>query len=265
MQIWEAILLGIVQGITEFLPVSSDGHLVVVQNLLGMTEPMLTFDIFIHLGTLAAVLIYFRKLLFQHATGVFDSERRTESLRLILMVVLATVPAVIVGLLLKDKIEETFGSAWIAAAGWFIMGLLLIWSARFSGRHGRMEKLSSLDSLLIGTAQVFALLPGVSRSGTTIITGMARGLAPVEAARFSFLMAIPAIAGAAVLQLKDVNQAGLWTDPVMLSGAISAFVVGLGAIAFLLKLLNTGNLKPFGYYCITAAVVIFGVLTLSGK
>jgi len=166
---------------------------------------------------------------------------------------------------LKDKIEETFGSAWIAASGWFIMGMILIWSVRFSGKSGRMEKISPLDSIMIGTAQVFALLPGISRSGTTIITGMARGMAPVEAARFSFLMAIPAIAGAAVLQLKDVDQSGLWSDPVMLSGAVSAFLVGLGAIAFLLKLLNTGNLKPFGYYCITAAVVSFGVLTLNGN
>lgn len=265
MEIWEAILLGIVQGITEFLPISSDGHLVVVQNLLGMTEPMLTFDIFIHLGTLAAVLIYFRKLLWHHTSGVFDSNRRQESVKLIMMVALATVPAVIIGLLLKHKIEETFGSAWIAAACWFIMGLLLVWSVRFSGRKGRMEQISSLDSILIGTAQVFALLPGISRSGTTIITGMARGLEPVEAARFSFLMAIPAIAGAAVLQLKDVNQAGLWTDPIMLSGAASAFLVGFGAIAFLLKLLNTGNLKPFGYYCIGAALVIFAVLTVNGQ
>ncbi|NUO19078.1 undecaprenyl-diphosphate phosphatase [bacterium] len=265
MEIWEAILLGIVQGITEFLPVSSDGHLVIVQNLLGMTEPMLTFDIFIHLGTLAAVFIYFRKLLLHYITGLFDVSRRAESLKLVAMVVVATIPAVIVGLLLKHKIEETFGSAWIAASMWLIMGVLLVWSARFSGRTGRMAKLTAMDSLLIGTAQVFALLPGISRSGTTIITGMARGLAPVEAARFSFLMAIPAIAGAAVLQLKDVDQRGLWTDPVMLSGGAAAFLVGLGAIAFLLKLLNTGNLKPFGYYCITAALVIFGVLTVNGQ
>lgn len=265
MQIWEAILLGVVQGITEFLPVSSDGHLVVVQHLLGLTEPMLTFDIFIHLGTLAAVLIYFRKLLLRHATGVFVADRRDESVKLILNVALATIPAVIVGLLLKDKIEETFGSALVAASGWFVMGFLLLWSSRFAGRQGSMEKIGLADSWWIGTAQVFALLPGVSRSGTTIITGMARGLAPVEAARFSFLMAIPAIAGAAVLQLKDVNQVGIWTDPVMLSGAVSAFVVGFGAIAFLLKLLNTGNLKPFGYYCIAAAVIMFFVLTLNGN
>lgn len=260
---WQAILLGIVQGITEFLPISSDGHLVIVQHFLGLTEPLLTFDIFIHLGTLAAVLIYFRKLISHHAVGVFVQERRKESLHVILMVALATVPAVIVGFLLKDQIEETFGSAAIAAACWFIMGLLLIFSVRFSGRTKQLEQVTAPDAWWIGTAQVFALLPGISRSGMTIITGMARGMAPVESARFSFLMAIPAIAGAAVLQLKDVDQTGLWTDPIMLAGAGSAFLVGFGAIAFLLKLLNTGNLKPFGVYCIFASLVAFALMLLN--
>ncbi|MBK6766830.1 MAG: undecaprenyl-diphosphate phosphatase [bacterium] len=263
MTMWEAIVLGIVQGITEFLPISSDGHLVIVQHFLGLTEPLLTFDIFIHLGTLAAVLIYFRKLIASHAFGVFDPPRRHESWRVILMVALATVPAVIIGLLLKEHIEETFGSAAIAAACWLIMGLLLIYSTRFAGRTNRLEDVRASDAWWIGTAQVFALLPGISRSGMTIITGMARGMAPVEAARFSFLMAIPAISGAALLQLKDVDQAGIWTDSIMLSGALAAFVVGFAAIALLLKLLNSGNLKPFGIYCICASIVAFLFLSVS--
>lgn len=263
MTLWKAIVLGIVQGITEFLPISSDGHLVIVQHFLGLTGPLLTFDIFIHLGTLAAVLIYFRKLIAYHSLGVFDKARSRESWRVILMVALATVPAVIVGLLFKEHIEQTFGSAIIAAACWLVMGALLIFSVRFSGRTNRLEDVTSADAWWIGTAQVFALLPGISRSGMTIITGMARGMAPVEAARFSFLMAIPAIAGAAVLQLKDVDQAGIWTDPIMVSGALSAFFVGFGAIAFLLKLLNTGNLKPFGIYCICAALVSFALMSLT--
>lgn len=265
MTIWQAVILGIVQGITEFLPVSSDGHLVVVQHLLGLSGPLLTFDVFIHLGTLAAVLLYFRKLIAEHVTGLFNTSRRPAALQLLWQVVVATIPAVIVGLLLKDAIEKTFGSAYVAAVSWFVMGLLLIWSVRYGRGSRRMDDIRTSDSWWIGTAQVFALLPGISRSGMTIITGMKRGLAPVEAARFSFLMSIPAVAGAEVLQLSDVQGSNLWSDPAMLSGAIAAFVVGLGVISFLLKLLNTGNLKPFGYYCIGASVLMLGYLVLNGS
>lgn len=263
MTIWQAVILGIVQGITEFLPVSSDGHLVVTQHLLGLTSSMLTFDVFIHLGTLAAVLLYFRGIIWEHLSGLFDSRRRPAAIHLLIQLIVATLPAVVFGLLFKDFIEETFGSAYVAAGSWFVMGLILVFAARFSGGRDQIRNIRAFDSLLIGVAQVFALLPGISRSGMTIATGMMRGLKPVEAARFSFLMSIPAVAGAEVLQLSDGGTSGMWTDPAMLTGAVTAFVVGMGAIAFLLRMLNTGNLRPFGYYCIAASVVILAYLQLN--
>ncbi|MCL4304632.1 undecaprenyl-diphosphatase UppP [bacterium] len=264
MQLWEAIVLGIVQGLTEFLPVSSSGHLVVTQNVLGLREPQLTFDIMVHLGTLAAVLIYYRKRLFEIIANLFGA-KRGEAFRVVMLLVIATLPAVVFGLAFKDAIEHVFGSPFFVALMWMAFGLLAIVSARWTTGTRSFESMGYGEALFIGCAQAIAILPGVSRSGSTIIAGMIRKVRPASAADFSFLMAIPAIAGAAVLHLKDTSMSGVFTDPVMLAGGASAFLVGYAAIAWLLRLLGRGIIRPFGIYCVVVSVITLVLLFVTGN
>ncbi|MCB1061034.1 MAG: undecaprenyl-diphosphatase UppP [Calditrichaeota bacterium] len=263
MSYWDAIILGIAQGLTEFLPVSSSGHLVVLQNLLGFREPLLTFDIMVHLGTLAAVPIYYRKKLLSLVTGLFGSAR-AQAVRTIVLIGIATVPAVVIGLAFKDAIEGAFGDPLFVALMWFLFGILAIVSTRWTKGTREFESLSFFEAFLIGCAQSVAILPGVSRSGSTIIAGMTRGVMPAAAANFSFLMAIPAIGGAGVLQLKEADLSSL-ADPVMLVGGVVSFVVGYAAIAWLLKLLSRGIIRPFGIYCVAVSILTFVFLNISGK
>lgn len=186
MSYWDAIILGIAQGLTEFLPVSSSGHLVVLQNLLGFREPLLTFDIMVHLGTLAAVPIYYRKKLLSLVTGLFGSAR-AQAVRTIVLIGIATVPAVVIGLAFKDAIEGAFGDPLFVALMWFLFGILAIVSTRWTKGTREFESLSFFEAFLIGCAQSVAILPGVSRSGSTIIAGMTRGVMPAAAANFSVL------------------------------------------------------------------------------
>ncbi len=264
MEIWEAILLGIVQGLTEFLPVSSSGHLVVLQHALGFREPLLSFDIMVHLGTLFAVLAYYRSQLTGLIAGIFGDERQ-KAVRTIILVGLATLPAVFVGLAFKDAIENAFGSPYFVAAMWFLFGVLAIISVRWTKGTREFLSLTYGEALFVGAAQAIAILPGVSRSGSTIIAGMSRGIIPAAAANFSFLMAIPAIGGAGVLQLKDAELGSLFTDPAMMLGGLFSFVVGYAAIAWLLRLLGRGVIRPFGIYCVVVSVLTFVLLYVEGN
>lgn len=256
---WEAILLGIVQGLTEFLPVSSSGHLVVLQHVLGFHEPLMAFDIMVHLGTLAAVLIYYRKQLAYMVTGLFGDER-SHVLRLYSLVIVGTLPAVVIGLAFKDAIEHALGDPFFVACAWMLFGIVAIISVRWSNGNRRYEDMSFFDALLIGCAQSVAILPGISRSGSTIITGMSRGISPSAAANFSFLLAIPAIGGAGILQLKDTPLSGILQDPPMIAGALVSFIVGYAAIAWLLRLLARGVIRPFGIYCVVVSAITFVAL-----
>ena len=245
-------LLGLVQGVTEFLPISSDGHLVILGRWLPVRGDQLMVVVLLHLGSLGALLWSFRKELL----GCFRPATPAEPLsgpRLILLLALATLPAVIVGPLLEHQFAEAFQSVRLTAFMLMVTGLLLIATRWIPLGNGRPNVAAALA---MGSAQVLALLPGISRSATTLTTGFTVGLERVTAARFAFLMAIPAIAGAAVFELRhlerlrDVNHLGVAI------GILVAFLSGLAAIRLLLKLVRRGRFEWFGVYCIGVGLLV---------
>jgi undecaprenyl-diphosphatase len=254
----ESILLGILQGLTEFLPVSSSGHLVLAQELLaGFDGPATAFDVLLHGGTLVAVLLYFRQDLLQI---VRDSTRPSEGgLRLPFLLIVGSIPAGIVGVFMADMITPLFSSPRVAASGLVVTGLVLFTAwRRARGGVSSIAHLTVTGALIIGLAQAFAIVPGISRSGATIVVGMFLGLRGREAARFSFLLSIPAVAGALLLESGVLFDGGL-PLPYM-AGALSAALVGWAAIAFLMKLLDRENLAPFGIYCIALGILSLAFL-----
>jgi undecaprenyl-diphosphatase len=259
MGIFEAILLGAVQGITEFLPVSSSGHLVLLQKILGISEPTLFFDTMVHVGTLAAVFV----VLWQDIWALL--RRPLQPLTGYLL--LATLPTVLVALVFKDPIEAAFQSG--AYLGWaflFTAGALLA-AERLSKRPGffRGERdMNWIDALVIGLCQGAAIMPAVSRSGLTLSGALSRKLDRGFAARFSFLLSIPAILGALVLQLKDLlggeGAAVSGSAVTIVAGTAAAAVVGFFAVTFMLKLVRERSLRGFAVY-----VAILGVLVLADQ
>ena len=250
---FESILLGILQGLTEFLPVSSSGHLVLAQELLaGFDGSAVAFDVLLHGGTLAAVFLYFRQDIIQI---VKDSARPSEGgLRLPLLLVAGSIPAGIVGVFMSDMITPLFSSPRVAASGLVATGIILLTAWRFAtGGKMSLADLTVSGAVLIGVAQAFAIVPGISRSGATIVVGMFMGMGGREAARFSFLLSIPAVAGALLLESGELFNGGL--PLVYLAGAVSAALVGWASIALLMKLLGRGNLAPFGVYCLALGVL----------
>jgi len=267
----EALLLGVIQGLTEFLPVSSSGHLVLTQYLLGWDklplEVVLTFDTTVHLGTLTAVVVVFwrdlRSLLAAWWEGLRHGKPfETAPARLAWWIVLGTVPAVLAGLLLEDTFEQLFGTP--RAVGGFLLltALTLLLSERLGRRQRNLDTLTWLDSLLIGIGQAAAIAPGLSRSGATIATGMFRGLERKEATRFSFLLSIPIIAGTGLLQLVKLvvgTEPAQFSALPLLVGFLAAAISGYAAIRFLLNYVQRRPLYPFALYC---AIVGLGALLL---
>ena len=250
----DALVLGLLQGLTEFLPISSSGHLVLAQHGLGIDEPGAGLEIAVHLGTLASVVLYYRRDLVEILRDVL---RGGPAARLGWLVVVGTLPIVVVGLTLREPIAAAFDEPLYSAGGLLVTGVLMMVSPLARRRPGEPR---FGYALLVGCAQAVAILPGVSRSGSTIATGMFAGDDPVRAARFSFLLSIPAISGAAILMAKDGAFAGR-TDPVMLLGAGAvAFVSGLAAIAFLLRVLGRGRLFWFGPYCLVLGATALWLL-----
>jgi undecaprenyl-diphosphatase len=250
---FESILLGILQGLTEFLPVSSSGHLVLAQQLLtGFDGPAAAFDVLLHGGTLAAVLIYFKDDLVQIFHGM--ARPSYEGWRLPILLVIGSIPAGVVGVFMSDKIEPLFSSTKVAAGGLILTGCILAAAWQMRGRGYRtLAGLTVWSTLLIGLAQALAIVPGISRSGSTIAMGMFIGFSGKEAARFSFLLSIPAIAGALLLESGVLVETGLPLDYI--AGALSAAIVGLASIALLMKLLDRENLLPFAVYCLALGVL----------
>ncbi len=260
MDFLHSIILGIVQGLTEFLPISSSGHLVVVQSLLRVPHEMvISFDIVVHLGTLLAVLAYFREDLLRLAQGIIAKEK--QSLQLAFYLIIGTIPAVLFGIGAKDYLEKLFGSA--SATAWQLLfnGVLLLFVDRLTGER-KIDQLKTGDAWWIGIGQAIAILPGISRSGATIGAGLWRKLSRQAAARFSFLLSIPVIFGAGLLEFPDllrsgyqqIGAVGFW------SGFVSSAVTGYLVIKFFLNYLQHGSLKFFGYYCLvlgTGAVIWF--------
>jgi undecaprenyl-diphosphatase len=249
-----AFVWGLIQGLTEFLPISSSGHLVIIPALLtrlgfDVAQPELAVSAFLHLGTLLAVIVYFRADVLRMARSRTDTEGR----RLLLLVAIGTVPAVI-GLFVEDYIEvfqET-----VTNVGWALIGTGVILSVGHRMRHGTraLSEGSPLDALTVGIAQAFALIPGISRSGTTISAGNTRRFAPAESARFAFLLGIPAIAGAGILELPELIDGGSPPGPLLV-GFLVAAVSGYAAIALLLRVIARTGLAPFAIYCLVVGLM----------
>jgi len=248
---FDAILWGLIQGLTEFLPVSSSGHLVLIPALLNKEGPDLATSAMLHLGTLVAVLAYYRADLGDMAR--FDRPAR----RTITLIVIGTVPAVVLGFIFKDKIEELVSNPRVVAGMLIITGLILLGTRLIRVGSRTMSQIRPLDSLLIGLAQASALIPGISRSGMTITTGLIRGVTRTEAARFAFLLSIPVIAGAGLLEMLDVLTSDVGIPASVWVGVVVAGLSGYAAIAILLRVLAKVGLVPFGVYCL-----VFGSLAL---
>jgi undecaprenyl-diphosphatase len=257
-----AALLGLVQGVSEFLPISSDGHLVIFEKLLGVSEEQggLSFVIAVHVGSLLALLVFFRARVLELTRGLFT--RDASALAYVGKLAVGTLPAVVVGLTLKDRVEEAFQTPWMAGAGLLVTGSFLI-TTRWTKPRARAAAPSFGHSLAIGCAQALAILPGVSRSGSTIALALALGIAPLAAAEFSFLLGIIAIVGAAVLDLPKLLGAGATTGASpMLIGAALAALSGLGALALFVRLLKGQRFHAFAYYCWAAGGAFLAYLAL---
>ena len=272
MTAWHAILLGLVQGITEFLPVSSSGHLSIFQNLFGMDvgENNVLFDVLLHLATLVSVCVAYRSdiagiigdcLAFIHAAGHPEpgaEKRRYPGARLLFMVFLATLPLGLILPIHKD-IEKLYDSTVFIGIALVLTGAMLWVSDRMPRGKKREKNMGVWDALLVGVSQAIATVPGLSRSGTTITAGMAAGLERQFAVKFSFLLSIPAVLGANLLSLVDAFKDGVeWSSfgPCLL-GMLVAMVTGYGAIILLRYIVRRGKFGYFAYYCAFA-----GVLTL---
>ena len=270
MNFFHALLLGTLQGATEFLPVSSSGHLVLLPWLLGWPAPGLPFDAVVHLGTALAVIAYFwRDWLSLGGAALRSLATRSladSNARLAWFILLGTVPAALLGYLLNDFFESMFGRPAAAAGFLLVTALILALSERLGRRERDLDTLTWLDALLIGLAQAGAILPGISRSGSTIAAGLGRGLRREPAARFSFLLATPVILGAGLLQVADLAQTGglAAQAPLLGVGFAAAALVGLGCIHFLMRYLKRRPLYPFAIYCAAAGVACLLVVLIRG-
>ncbi|MFQ5437190.1 MAG: undecaprenyl-diphosphate phosphatase, partial [Anaerolineae bacterium] len=268
MSLFEAIILGIVQGATEFLPISSSGHLVLIPAWFGLTAPTLPVAAIMHEGTLLAVLIYFRRDVWQIVTAVLAGlrERRplaTPEAKLGWLIVFGSIPAAAAGLLLESFFEELFAAPVYAASFLLVTAVILVVGERLLSGQKSTEEMGWLDALIIGLFQMFAILPGISRSGSTITAGLWRGLNRETAARFSFLLGIPAILGAGLLAVSDLAAGGDLAGQVGILAAafVAAAVTGYACIAFLLNWLRQHSLYLFAGYC----VVFGGLFLLFGR
>lgn len=246
----EAAVLGIVQGLTEFLPVSSSGHLVLGQRLLGVQEPSLLFDVAVHVGTLIAVLAVFRQDLWEMAQGLWQrGPEGRRGRRLIWLVAVGSVPTAIIGLVFKDHFEAMFSSTLTVGISLLITGsLLMVTGIVPVGRRGT-ERTGAGRALIIGIAQGTAITPGISRSGATIATALLLGVDRKLAALYSFLLSIPAILGALALQLRDVGSSPASPWGILVLGGAVAGVTGYAALRILLRVVQAGRLHWFAPYC----------------
>jgi len=283
LPIYQAIVLAIIQGLAEFIPVSSSGHLIIVRRLLGWNELSpaheLTFDVALHFGTLLSVLFYFRRTWFQivraalggkivrfsEAGGSDESltlQERKDERMLLWFLALATIPGAIAGKLLEHSAEDYFREHIMLIAGALILVALLMWlGERVGKREKPLTRISFVDSLVVGVAQAFALVPGVSRSGSTITAGLFRNMTREAAVRFSFLLSTPIIAGAALLKGHELHKEGLpaGMHTPFLVGIVVSAIVGYATIAWLIRYLQSNTLRVFIVYRIVAGIVVIAL------
>jgi undecaprenyl-diphosphatase len=251
----QATVLGIVQGLTEFLPVSSSAHLILVPWILNWQDPGLAFDVALHLGTLLALLaFYWREWL---DMGLSLASGRKLPRRLLFLLIIASVPGAIIGVLLEKQAETIFRAPVLIAATMATLGLLLWVADAIGSKKRRIEDLTVLDAILLGLSQALAIIPGVSRSGATITTARILGIERADAANFSFLMATPIIAGAGLLETHKLFHSGLAAQ--LAWGFAASAVFGLLAIVGLLRYVRTHTYRPFAIYRIALAAIVVAI------
>ena len=259
MELLKAILLGIIQGLTEFLPVSSSGHLVLASHYLKFNNPDISFEVILHLGSLFAVLLYFRNdilsllksiILFKNKEPIQIRNRNT-----VFYIIVATTVTGILGFYFEDPLTKAFSSLYIPSFMLIITGFILYISDKIEPKGIKTHQLGIRKSILIGLAQAFAILPGISRSGTTITVGIFAGLDREEAARFSFILSIPAILGANILKFSSILNldSSVWLSYLL--GTFAAFISGYAVISFLMSVVKKQKLKYFAFYCWLIAVI----------
>ncbi|HEX9691134.1 MAG TPA: undecaprenyl-diphosphate phosphatase [Gemmatimonadales bacterium] len=252
MTYWEGVALGVVQGLTEFLPISSSGHLVLAEAALGLRTPGVIVEVAVHLATLLAVVVVYRETVFGLIVGC--ARGRRDAWRMAALLVIGTLPAVGAALALGGAIERSFDSIRLVGVNLLVTGAIL-WSTRFRGSAGTDAHPSRKGAIAVGIAQAFALLPGISRSGATVSSAIWLGVGPVQSAEFSFLLAIPAILGAAILQTPEVATGVTAVGLGPLAASFTAAVVtGIFAIRFLVYLLRRGTFYHFAPYCWTVGL-----------
>jgi len=268
MSFVEAIVLGVIQGLTEFLPVSSSGHLVIFQHLFGITEPVLAFDIAVHVGTLMAVVVFFFRDLIAIVAGALafgaDSLRQRRlrmptaeapDARMAVLIIVGSVPTGIIGILFKDSAETLFSSLALVGVSLCVTSALLWGTHRLKATGIDIGTTGAGKALVVGVVQGLAIIPGISRSGSTIAAGLYLGLNRETAARFSFLLSIPAVAGAGLLGVLDLVGGNAIPLSVMAAGMVTSAVVGYGALALLVWIVKQGRMHLFAPYCLVAGLV----------
>ena len=263
-------ILGLVQGLTEFLPVSSSSHLVISQNILGIKIPGIAFEILVHLGTALAVILWFRQELVEIISAFGKSIPKLNQwntfvahlknnyyCRFAWLLLASTLPGAILGYLFQDKIEQAFNNISLIAVMLAITGIGLFLADRyFTQGYKKIAELSLTDALLIGLAQAFAIIPGISRSGSIIIMALGRGLERKYAATYSFILSVPIIVGASLYKCKEMSQLEINIYILLISG-LTAFLSGYLAIGFFIKMLNNYKLRFFSYYLWVLAAILF--------
>jgi len=262
MELYQGIILGIIQGLTEFLPVSSSGHLVLGQIFFGITESQLTFDISVHIGTLLAVLVVYAKDISAMLISVFGFVSKAVSfkpaafllkedknLQLAGLILIGSIPTAFIGIIIKQFEHILFSSTLLVGFMLILTGTILWASKNFYFKENKKSRLNIKKAVFIGITQGIAVIPGISRSGSTIAAGMFMGLDRHTAAKFSFLLSIPAILGAQILSIKDMMNNDLVLDPVTIYATIASFITGLAALKLLLSLVHSGRFHLFAPYC----------------
>ena len=248
MQIVDVIILGALQGLTEFLPVSSSGHLVLGQYLLDIKSPGNTLEILFHLGTLGSVIFVFCPDLI----NIIINFKKKSIQKMLIYIFIATIPAIIIGFSLKNEIELFFENVNNVGFALLFTGLVLIISYIFKNKNSEH---SLTSSVVIGLGQALAIIPGISRSGMTLTLSLFFGISPKESAKFSFLLSIPVISGAGVLGIQDIQSNEIFSADIIITAVLSSFIIGIIALKLLIKLLERGKLYIFGVYCFCLGLV----------
>lgn len=263
MSVFKAVILGIIQGIAEFLPISSSAHLIIFPYLLGWKESGLAFDVALHFGTMMAVLVVFFKdwwNLFVGAINDFKDKKKTTNGKMFWYLVVATIPAALAGLILDDFIEGVIrNNIWVIAIALAVMGMFIFlgdkWASKHYKKETKFEDISLKQALIVGIAQAFAVIPGFSRSGTTIVTGRLLGISKEGITKFTFLLSVPVICGATILKVSDLS----FSIEVII-GVIASFAAGLLTIKFLLNYIKKHDFSVFAFYRVILAIIVLAKL-----